>query len=278
MSDLKLGSLSISDIKLGITQVEKVYFGTELVWSGESNLVTLTIQVVYPSDATVVLTAQGYEQQGNSITVEPGTDVDIVVSRTGYLSITQTMTINETSTMSVSLIPLDYTLTISPTPNDSTVTLTASGYSQVGNTITVPYGTTVSYSVSHTGYTTESGTYTVTEDYTLPIALTTLDYTLTVSPVPSDATVVLTAQGYTQSGNTITVPYGTEVSYSVSKTDYVTQSGEYTVTADYTLSVELDTLYHVDVEDYQYLVLDNNKIQLTKYIGQGTTPKVPGLQ
>lgn len=53
-----------------------------------------------------------------------------------------------------------YTFTISPTPSTATVTLTASGYTQSGNSITVPNGTTVSWSVSASGYTTKSGTWT----------------------------------------------------------------------------------------------------------------------
>lgn len=56
--------------------------------------------------------------------------------------------------------PTNYTFTISPTPSTATVTLTASGYTQSGNSITVPNGTTVSWSVSASGYTTQTGTWT----------------------------------------------------------------------------------------------------------------------
>ena len=54
----------------------------------------------------------------------------------------------------------NYTFTISPTPSTATVTLTASGYTQSGNSITVANGTTVSWSVSASGYTTQTGTWT----------------------------------------------------------------------------------------------------------------------
>lgn len=64
-----------------------------------------------------------------------------------------------------------YTFTISPTPSNATVSLSASGYSQSGNSITVPSGTKVSWSVSRSGYTSQSGTQTVTSNYTKYVTL-----------------------------------------------------------------------------------------------------------
>jgi len=59
--------------------------------------------------------------------------------------------------------------------------------------------------------------------------------TLTINPSPSDATVVLTATGYTQSGKSITVAKGTQVTYTVSKTGYTTKTG--TIKVSYTQSM-----------------------------------------
>ena len=59
--------------------------------------------------------------------------------------------------------------------------------------------------------------------------------TLTINPSPSDATVVLTATGYTQSGKSITVAKGTQVAYTVSKTGYITKTG--TIKVSYTQSM-----------------------------------------
>jgi hypothetical protein len=56
--------------------------------------------------------------------------------------------------------PTNYTFTINPTPADAVVTLTALGYTQNGNSITVANGTTVNWSVSADGYTTRTGTWT----------------------------------------------------------------------------------------------------------------------
>ena len=59
------------------------------------------------------------------------------------------------------------TLTINPTPADSTVTI--NGVEQ--STVTVPYGAIEEYSVTHEGYLTQSGSIELTEDTTLEIEL-----------------------------------------------------------------------------------------------------------
>ena len=59
------------------------------------------------------------------------------------------------------------TLTINPTPADATVTIN----SEAKNTVTVPYGDTVEYSVAAEGYLTQSGTVEPTEDTTLEVEL-----------------------------------------------------------------------------------------------------------
>lgn len=91
------------------------------------------------------------------------------------------------------VIPERYTLTISPTPNDATVTLTATGEVQVGNSITVDDGTTVSYSVEASGYVSQSGTYTVDgADHTENIVLAPV-------PVPQETVIEYTKSGWTYS-------------------------------------------------------------------------------
>lgn len=128
------------------------------------------------------------------------------------------------------------TLTIVPTPSDATVTLTSSGYTQSGNSITVRTGTNVNYTVSKSGYVTQNGTVIVTGDQSLSITLASF-CTLTINPTPSNATVTLTASGYTQSGNSITVPSGTNVSYSVAKSNCITTTGSETVTSTHTTNI-----------------------------------------
>ena len=62
---------------------------------------------------------------------------------------------------------------------------------------------------------------------------------LTINPTPSDATVTLTATDYTQANNSISVLESTEVTYTVSKDGYETQTGTVTVTDNQTLDITL---------------------------------------
>ena len=117
-------------------------------------------------------------------------------------------------------------LVVTVTMNGSTV----SGWYSNGK-ITIPSGTTITGNIKITA----NATKTATGDE--PVTPTM--YTFTINPTPSDATVALTASGYTQSGNSITVPSGTSVSWSVSKDGYTTQSGTHTVTKTESRSVTL---------------------------------------
>ena len=67
--------------------------------------------------------------------------------------------------------PDTYTFTITPTPSDATVTLTVDGTTYTQSSITVVSGKTVSWSVSKSGYTTQTGSSTITEDTTEIITL-----------------------------------------------------------------------------------------------------------
>lgn len=133
----------------------------------------------------------------------------------------------------------------------------------------------LSYEISKEGYKTITDEVVISTPKTISKTMVKL-YTLTISPTPADATVVLTASGYTQVGNTITVPNGTVVSYEVSKQDYKTESGSKTVTADETLAIELVQGTEIDVSDYEY-TLDNNIVTLTKYIGSNTIVTLPNV-
>lgn len=64
-----------------------------------------------------------------------------------------------------------FLFTIVPHPADATVTLTADGYTQVGNTISVRAGTQVSWSVAKAGIPTATGTETITEPKTIYVTI-----------------------------------------------------------------------------------------------------------
>lgn len=132
-------------------------------------------------------------------------------------------------------------LTINTVPANATVTLTAAGSTQSGNSITVNPGTTISYIVSASGYTSKSGQITLSSSTTLTISLSSTSYTLTINTTPSNATVKITADGSTTTGKTRTLASGTTYSYTVSATNYEGTSGQGTLTANTTLNVKLNT-------------------------------------
>ena len=227
------GSSHLNKVYYGDIPVNRVYRGSELVYIRD---VTLTINPT-PSDATVVLTAAGYTQSGNSITVKHGTTVTGSVSKAGYVSMPISITVIDDSIVPVSLAN-QYTLTITPTPQNATVVLTATGFTQSGNSILVDPGTSVHYKVSKTGYVSEEDDITVNATQNKPVEINLAKYTLTINPTPSDATVSFSTG--TISGNSCTVDYGTVVTYTVSKTDYETKSEPITVLSDQTQPVSLD--------------------------------------
>ena len=110
-------------IVTAIKPSEEEYSGTYYrnSYSDMANPQIAVITVVpWPEDATVTLTAQGFTQQGNSISVDVGTQVSCQVTREGFIGSQQTINADETKAVSVildgySLVnPLDSTLCYDP--------------------------------------------------------------------------------------------------------------------------------------------------------------------
>ena len=211
----------------------------------EYKLATLTINPT-PSDAVVTLTADGYTQVGNSITVEKGTSVNCVVSKDGFATTTQNIEIIKDTTIDITLTTLPV-LTINPTPTNAVVTLLADGYEQIGNSIVVNPGTNVTYIVECPNYYTQTDTIVVTETRTIDIILESSIATLTINPTPLYAVVTLTADGYTQVGNSITVEKGTNVQVKVEKNGYITSTTNIEVTSDITKNILLVKLIMISI-------------------------------
>ena len=227
------GSSQINKAYYGGNEVKQIYYRNEVMWAKKS---TLTIQPT-PSFATVTFAPIPDSQvSGNSITTYYGTNITYTVAQSGYVTKTESTILLDDIILPVSLMN-QYTFTINPTPSNATVVLSAPGTTQVGNSILVNPGDTVSYSVSKTGYVTQSNSIVVNSTQTLPITLILQTYTLTVEPNPTDATVTFSTG--TVSGNNCTVNYGTQVTYTVSKANYATQSGTVTVLSNQTIQVQL---------------------------------------
>ncbi len=222
----------------------------DLLWYGYWGRKMVTITVVpTPSDATVTLTADGYTQSGNSISVPVGTVLAWSVAKTPtYNTQTGSFVVTGPDTMSVELSSAPTgVLDITPVPSDSVVTLTATGCTQSGNSIEVPLGTTV-----HCTITPNNNTDLLASTTDIQVVETLQEETLycnasvTISPTDattgdplSDAVSTITYNGNTYSGSTI-VPYGAIISYTVSKSGYdtVTQSSVQ-ITQNSTITVPL---------------------------------------
>ena len=142
-----------------------------------------------------------------------------------------------------------YQFIISPTPADSSVTLTCDGYDTIEGTgetsIEVDSGAVVNWTVSCDGYNTKTGSETVNSTSTIYVNLEKVSgeiatqYTLTII-TDSSNTVALTVNGETYYKNTIQVEKGTEVQYSVTREGYKPKEGVVVVDVNKTINIELD--------------------------------------
>lgn len=237
--------------------------GTETISTNTTKVITLVITThtfsitSTPSDATI--TINGTVQ--SSVTIDYGSSVTWSVVKTGYITQSNTQTITSDTSLSIILISEEapkYTLIVSPTPTDATVTLNGT----VQSSINIAEGSIVNWSVSKTGYVTQSGTETVTADKTLTITLVEQTYTFTITATPSSATIILNSVVR----SSISVTTGTVVSWSVSNSGYVTQTGTETITADKTNTVTLVATDGDTLSD-EYTRVDNKLASLVSEQG-----------
>ena len=126
-----------------------------------------------------------------------------------------------------------YTFSINPVPDDASVLIN----NQAIRSIQLPAMSNIDWLVSKAGYVTQEGTETITSDKTLDIVLAEITkYTFTINPTPADA--IVTINGEVR--NSITAEENTLITWSVEAEGYISQSGEYTLTENYTLAVVLE--------------------------------------
>lgn len=186
--------------------------------------------VVVPSDAIVKI--NGVVR--NSFVAAYGTSISWSVSRENYITQSGTLTLTEDTSIEVSLELKSYTFTVSPTPANALVIING----EERTSITSVHGTEIEWSVSADNYISQNGTLTLTEDTTLPVALSLVQHTFTIVPTPADA--IVTINGKTT--NTITADYGTSINWKVSAVGHETKEGSLNLTEDVTLSVELSLM------------------------------------
>ncbi len=138
---------------------------------------------------------------------------------------------------------------------DGTYTLAVKAFDSTGTYADSDYSNTVSY--------------TVAEDPVTPT-----NYTFTINPDPTSATVTLSATGYSTVTGTgsksITVANGTVVSWSVSANGYTEQSGTETVTKTDSKSVVLSEIEST-ASYVNHFNPDDPDVNLTQYMTDNDT-------
>ena len=190
------------------------------------NQYTFTITPT-PNDAIVTINGV----QRTSFTAAYGTTISWSVSKTGYVTQSNTFTLEGDSTLPVTLVLEKHTFSINATPSDAMVVINGVERSS----FVADYGTAITWSVTREGYAGQTGSYTLTQDHTENVSLVINQYTFTITPVPNDAVVTINGQ----QRSTITADYGTEITWSISKEHYVTQSNTFTLRRNETLAVAL---------------------------------------
>lgn len=184
--------------------------------------------VVRDSAVSYTISSEGFEDITGSL-VASGVNVEILLPRFAVASPAPE--------------PVMYTITINPTPSDAEVKLNG----VVQSSISVESGSSVSYEVSKDGYTPKSGSVVADSTKTVDVVLEEVPVakvTITINPTPADATVKLN----NVEQKSIEVDKGSQVTYEVSKTDYVTKSATVTASATQTIDVVLDAVSAAESE------------------------------
>ena len=204
---------------------------------------TLTVNTI-PADATVTIDGETTKQK-----VVSAGEHTIVASKTGYTTVTRTITVASNTTITITLEPVVSTVNLSviATPNDAIITID----NDVVSSKDVIPGTSHTVIVSKTGYATYNTVVTVNEDMTLEV---TLKNTKTVifdayksdKQAPEnreDVTIRVSWDNDTYVYEddvplTLEVPGNTQISIVASAEGYDTK----TVTRTFTVSYETETV------------------------------------
>lgn len=219
---------------------------------------TLYVDTVTPSNAVVKLNGS----IKNQITVTRGTVVKVEANASGYKPYTNNITVTSDRHIDIVLeeiVVIYNTLTINPTPSDSTVII--NNVSSIGSVSkNYPKGTTINWSVLKDGYITKSDNLVLDEDRTINVVLEEIvpdKFTYKVNPTPSDATVEINGIKQKQ----ITVAAGTSINVKVSKRGYVTQTFVRTITKETIENIQLL------VDTYKLIVRPNPSDAIIKIDG-----------
>lgn len=242
---------------------------------------TLTI-VPTPSDATVKLTYEGYNQVGNSISVPKDSYVHYEVSKVGYTSITGNFRVIQNTTYPISLDDNVYTVTITPKlipstnsgSTRSTVTLQSNKAigTQQSNSLMVEgdsnVKTYVDYTVSCPGYETVSGRLNGVKSNIEEEVSIRAKYRIEFIVIPSDAKHII--EYVDANGNNIRdehnlvfngLLYNDVISYTFTRPGYTTYDGRHVI--------KQDEIITINMNDMNYFVLETDDSEV--FYKEGTS-------
>ena len=198
-----------------------------------------------PQNATVTLDGENWWRK----VVVPGSVVHVKVEAKDYITYEKDVTVNNDTILNVVLDPVQVPFTVNAQPEGCTILI--NGEVAENGTAMVDKNSTVHWEVSKEGYATQEGDEVADEDNnTIDVTLQLQQITITIAPVPSDSSVIINEVAR----NSITVPYGTEISYTVSHTGYLPTSGTHTAVETTTIDVVLERNY-VILPDAQLVFL-----------------------
>ena len=199
---------------------------TDNTWLRDMDISNV-VATSYPTDSTVLFTAPGYTPANKVIVVRKNTPVAWNASRWGYVSQTGNLVAtSDNESITVTLQKGTFTLTVTPNPADAIVTLTTSGATQSGNSITAEYEKVIHWKVEKTGYFTQEGDIQLINNINIPVELIRTHYDITINPTPSDALVAY--NGVYSPNHTISAPYQNTITWAVTKDGYINASGTIT--------------------------------------------------
>ena len=198
--------------------------------------------------------------------------ISIKYNANGFNYITGSVSKDDTSASLVLTLNNNYTYEHS----DSNVTVTGAtkgSISYASGTLTIPItpssGSTFGASGASSINVTVTGAVSSGGEPEAPT-----NYTFTINPTPTSATVTLSATGYSTVSGTgsksITVASGTNVTYEVSASGYITQSGSKSITRGEALSIVLNQSGTVDTWYTNYAIgpaKDGANIAKSNYAG-----------
>lgn len=228
--------------------------GTHFVASAKEVDAVLFTIVPNVEDAKIII--NNVEQE--SCYCAPGDTVTYTVSAEGYASKSGTYRVTEDTSLPVNLVSstIKYTFAITSTPEDAVVMI--NGIAR--KTVTAGANSRIEWSVSKTGYATQSGVIeALSENKSIVVALK-MRFSIKASPEGAKIIINGVERSY------IDVDPGTKIDWSVSKEGYQTQSGSQTMTSSIELVISLSSqspgqvmfessapgTYNVRVEDGLY--------------------------